>query len=134
MPKLIRKLLALTAITLSLICAAAAFFGIDALTLAYRIIFPLLSPTGSFCALVVLLLAVVAAYSQFKPKLSLEPQVPLKSDSVLDTPFRVTNESFLPIHNLKQEWLIERSRTFLPQGYYNEVEELDTQADDSYPR
>ena|ERR1051326_2572999 len=56
-----------------------------------------LSPTGWLWASVLLLLALFAAYYQFESKVSLEPEPALKSESIISTPFRVKNESPLPI-------------------------------------
>lgn len=65
------------------------------------------------------MLALFGAYYQFKPKLSLEPESPLKSDSdsIINTPFRVTNESLLPVYNVQQDWRLETHRvTSLASG------------------
>ena len=76
-----------------------------------RILSFFLHPNGWFWAFVLLLLGLCGAYYQYKPKVSLQPGSPLKSDFILDTPFTLTNESVLPIYNIKQgEWLIERHR------------------------
>ena len=74
------------------------------------------SPIGILFASVSFLIAVGGAYYQFQAKVSLQPELALRSDSVIDTPFRLTNESLLPIDNIKQEWLVERDRFRVPSG------------------
>jgi len=79
------------------------------------------------------LMTIAGTYYLFKSKVSLQPESPLKSDFVLDTPFRLSNESVLPIYNIKQgEWLIERHRypitpsPRMPFGELSEVEPIQT--------
>ena len=69
--------------------------------------------TAVFIALVVGILANLITHvslKAFRSKVSLEPEAPLKSDSLIDTPFRVTNEGILPIYNIGQKWLLEQAR------------------------
>src|SRR5713101_3798677 len=88
------------------------------------------SPTGILLTSVSFSIAVVCAYFQFEAKLSLEPESPLKSDSVINTPFRVTNESpLLPVYNVQQEWLLETQRGYTLDGEelgVHYVERIDT--------
>src|SRR5438046_2809079 len=74
------------------------------------------SPTGILLTSVSFFIAIVCAYFQFQAKLSLEPELPLKSDSVIDTPFRVTNESLLPVYNVQQMWMLEKQRVTTLDG------------------
>lgn len=69
------------------------------------------SPTGIVLTSISFLIAVVCAYFQFKAKVSVEPETPLlKSDSLIDTPFRIANQGVLPIYNIKHAWYVEKER------------------------
>jgi hypothetical protein len=68
----------------------------------------------------------------FRAKVSVEPEAPLKSDSLIDTPFRVINESQLPIHDVRHVWLVEETRGTggVAVGMY----EVSTIADGTIPK
>ena len=53
---------------------------------------------------------VVGGYLTVRSRVSVEADSPLKSDSIISNPFRITNEGNLPIYNVKQDWLIEKFR------------------------
>ena len=76
------------------------------------------SPTGIVLTSVSFVIAVVCAYFQFKPKVSLGAETPSKSDSgsIISTPFRVTNESVFPIYNVQQIWMVEKQRFYTIDG------------------
>jgi len=91
--------------------------------------------TAVFVALVVGILANLITHVSLKAlrsKVSLEPEAPLKSDSLIDTPFRVINESQLPIHDARHVWLVEETRGTggLAVGMY----EVSTIADGTIPK
>jgi hypothetical protein len=68
------------------------------------------SPIGILVTIVSFVITVVGAYFELRSKLSVEPDSPLKSGSIISTPFRVKNESLLSIYNVRHEWLIEQYR------------------------
>ena len=91
--------------------------------------------TAVFIALVVGILANLMTHvilKAFRAKVSVEPEAPLKSDSLIDTPFRVTNESQLPIHDVRHVWLVEETRGTggVAVGMY----EVSTIADGTIPK
>jgi hypothetical protein len=93
------------------------------------------SPVPILLTCVSFVTAAVGLYFEFKPKLSLEPDLPFKSNSVIETPFRVTNQSLLPIYNVKQEWWVEEGRVKFPgspeKAY--ELERIETPPIPTYP-
>ncbi len=92
------------------------------------------SPTGILLTSVSFFIAIVCAYFQFQAKLSLEPESPLKSDSAFNIPFRVTNESLLPVYNVEQFWAIEAYRGWSPSGdVFSDFERIDRGRDWDQP-
>lgn len=60
--------------------------------------FSFLSPTGKFCAGIMLVLAIVTAYHAFAFKLSINPSYPLDPLDPFATPFNLRNDSLLWIN------------------------------------
>jgi hypothetical protein len=68
------------------------------------------SPIGIFVGAVSLFLTGLGIYLELEVKLSVEPEPSVKSESLISTPFRITNEGRLPLYKVQQEWLLEEGR------------------------
>src|SRR5436190_20793345 len=65
------------------------------------------------------LMTIAGTYYLFKSKVSLQPESPLKSDFVLDTPFLLSNESVLPIYQYQTGGVVDRKT---PVSYNTKTE------------
>ena len=70
------------------------------LTLVKRFFRPLLSPQGLFWSSVSLVLGLVGTYFLFRATVSIEPDTPIATSAAINVPFKVTNDSVLPIYSL----------------------------------
>jgi hypothetical protein len=72
---------------------------------------------------------VVGGYLTVISRVSVEADSPLKSDSIISNPFRITNEGNLPIYNVKQDWLIEKFRGHVGGSEFSEIGEVNKEPD-----
>lgn len=71
----------------------------------------LLSPTGWFCTLVSLVLALIGSYFLLRPQIDVEPDTALNPVQPMTTPFRITNRSVLPVYSVKKWCGIKKLQT-----------------------
>jgi len=64
----------------------------------------MLSPTGTFWALVALILTILGTYYAFSPKISITPSELIETTNLYTTPFTIKNESLLPLRSIKTVW------------------------------
>jgi hypothetical protein len=89
-------------------------------TLLKRLFRILKSPIGFAIAFIGLMIGVVSLWLSLEPKVSVEPDEPVVRSSAVNVPFRVINESELPIYSLTSNCDI-RSLSFSGGGYVQRV-------------
>ena len=75
-----------------------------------------MSRTGLALSGVSFVIGGIGLYYQFKSKISVESDVPVKTDSSINVPFKIKNDSVLPIYDVIQEWTLKPLE--MPGGGY----------------
>ena len=79
-------------------------------TLWKRVLPRLWSPLGCFLSTVSFVISVIGLYFLFKTRVLIEPDVPIIGHLAINIPFKVTNDSVLPIYSLTHECKVETLR------------------------